>query len=137
MGMDPYLTTSAVGCVVAQRLVRRLCEGCRVPVSVDEGLLREMGFPFGLEEPEDPGRAFFAPGGCEACGGDGYRGRIGIYELMPMDEEIVALSLERSSADGISRAAVRGGMVRMRTDGLLKAARGITPVEEVLRTTVP
>jgi type II secretory ATPase GspE/PulE/Tfp pilus assembly ATPase PilB-like protein len=56
---------------------------------------------------------------------------------MPMDEGIVALSLERSSADEISRAAVRGGMVKMRADGLLKAARGITPVEEVLRTTIP
>ncbi|MDP9424973.1 MAG: hypothetical protein M3P37_02795 [Actinomycetota bacterium] len=77
------------------------------------------------------------PGGYEACEGGGYRGRIGIYELMPMQEEIVALLLERSSADEISRAAVRAGMVKMRADGLLKAARGITPVEEVLRTTVP
>ena len=137
MGVDPYLTTSAVGCVVAQRLVRRLCEGCKVPASVDERLLREMGFPFGLEGPEEFKRAFFAPGGCEACGGEGYRGRIGIYELMPMNEEIVALSLERSSADEISRAAVGEGMVKMRADRLLKAVRGITPVEEVLRTTVP
>ncbi|QIN77955.1 type II secretion system protein GspE [Rubrobacter marinus] len=133
MGVDPYLTTSAVGCVVAQRLVRRLCEACKVPVTADERLLGEMGFPFGSEEGE---RAFFAPKGCEACGGEGYRGRIGIYELMPMNEEIVALSLERQSADEISRAAVRGGMVRMRADGLLKAARGITPIAEVLRTTV-
>ena len=133
MGVDPYLTTSAVGCVVAQRLVRRLCEGCKVPVEVDEVVLRQMGFPFGLEEGK---RTFFAPAGCEACGGEGYRGRIGIYELMPMDEEIVALSLRRSSADELSRTAVRAGMVKMRADGLLKAARGITPIEEVLRTTV-
>ena len=137
MGVDPYLTTNAVGCVVAQRLVRRLCEGCKVPVSVDEALLRSMGFPYTLEDVEHDGHAFFTPGGCEACGGEGYRGRIGIYELMPMDEEIIALSLERSSADEISRAAVRSGMVKMRADGLLKAARGITPIEEVLRTTVP
>ena len=137
MGVDPYLTTSAVGCVVAQRLVRRLCKRCKVPASVDEGTLREMGFPFGSEDPEDGGRAFFSPGGCEECGGEGYRGRTGIYELMPMDEEIIALSLERSSADEISRAAVRAGMVKMRADGLLKAARGITPIQEVLRTTVP
>lgn len=134
MGVDPYLTTSALGCVVAQRLVRRLCEGCKVPVALDDGLLHTIGFPFGMEDGES---TFFAPVGCETCGGEGYRGRIGIYELMPMDEEIVALSLERSSADEISRAAVRRGMVKMRADGLLKAARGITPVEEVLRTTVP
>lgn len=137
LGVDPYLTTSALGCVVAQRLVRRLCEKCKVPIPVDEALLRKMGFPFGLEDNEDNGCDFFAPGGCEACGGEGYRGRVGIYELMPMNEEIVTLSLKRSSADEISRAAVRAGMVKMRADGLLKAARGITPIEEVLRTTVP
>ncbi len=137
MGVDPYLTTNAIGCVVAQRLVRRLCEGCKVPVSVDEALLRSMGFPYELEDVEHDGHTFFIPGGCETCGGEGYRGRIGIYELMPMDEEIIGLSLERSSADEISRAAVRSGMVKMRADGLLKAARGITPIEEVLRTTVP
>ena len=137
MGVDPYLTTSALGCVVAQRLVRRLCERCKAPVSVGERLLREMGFPFECEDAEDGARAFFAPVGCDGCGGDGYRGRIGIYELMPMNQEIVGLSLERSSADEISRAAVRAGMVKMRADGLLKAAKGITPIEEVLRTTVP
>ena len=136
MGVDPYLTTSALGCVVAQRLVRRLCEECKIPVSVSESCLIAMGFPFGLEDAGDGGCAFFAPVGCESCGGKGYRGRIGIYELMPMDEEIVALSLERSSADEISRAAVARGMVKMRADGLLKAARGVTRIEEVLRTTV-
>ncbi len=122
MGVDPYLTTSAVGCVVAQRLVRRLCDDCKTPVQVDEGLLGEIGFPFEWEDPEDGRPGFFAPAGCEACGGDGYRGRIGIYELMPMNGEIVGLPLERSSADEISRAAVRAGMVKMRADGLLKAA---------------
>ena len=136
MGVDPYLTTSALGCVVAQRLVRRLCEGCKVKVFVDETILQEMGFPFGMEDGENGERGFFAAIGCEACGGEGYRGRIGIYELLPMDEKIVALSPERSSADEIPRAAVRASMVRMQADGLLKAARGITPIEEVLRTTV-
>ena len=133
IGVDPYLTTSAVGCVVAQRLVRRLCEGCKVPVSVDEAVLGEMGFPFGLED----GRGFFAPVGCDGCGGDGYKGRIGIYEIMPMNEEIIALSLKRAAADELSSAAARAGMVKMRADGLLKATCGITPIEEVLRVTAP
>ena len=66
----------------------------------------------------------------------GYLGRIGVYEVMPITDEVEALALSRSSADEIGRAAVKGGMVRMRADGLLKAARGITPIEEILRTTV-
>jgi type IV pilus assembly protein PilB len=95
-------------------------------------VLRHVGFPFELWQ-EKP--AFHKPVGCEDCR-DGYLGRIGVYELMPMTEEVESLTLSRSSADEIGRAAVKGGMVRMRADGLLKAACGITSIEEVLRTTV-
>ena len=133
MGIDPFLSTSAVGCVVAQRLLRRLCERCKEPASLSETMLRHIGFPFELFEGERP--ALYRPVGCEECRG-GYLGRTGVYEVMPLTEEVAALALARSSADEIGRAAVKGGMVRMRTDGLLKAARGITPIEEILRTTV-
>ncbi len=132
MAVDPFLSTSAVGCVVAQRLARKLCERCKEPAQVSEAVLRHVGFPFDLLE-GDP--AFHKPVGCESCRG-GYLGRVGIFELLPMTDEIEALALSRSSADEIGRAAVKGGMVRMRADGLLKAARGVTPIEEILRTTV-
>ena len=80
--------------------------------------------------------AFCKPVGCKACGGIGYLGRVGVYELMPMTDEVEALTFSRFSADEIGRAATKGGMVQMRADGLLKAARGVTPIEEILRTTV-
>ncbi len=132
MGIDPFLSTSAVGCVVAQRLLRRLCESCKEPASLSQTMLRHVGFPFELFEGEP---TLYRPVGCEECRG-GYLGRTGVYEVMPLTEEVEALALARSSADEIGRAAVKGGMVRMRSDGLLKAARGITPIEEILRTTV-
>lgn len=134
MGIDPFLTTSAVGCVVAQRLARRLCEKCKEPISVSEAVLRNVGFPFDLWQKEK--MAFHKPVGCEKCRGSGYFGRVGVYELMPVTEEVETLALSRSSADEIGRAAVKAGMTRMRADGLMKAARGATPIEEILRTTV-
>ena len=132
MGIDPFLSTSAVGCAVAQRLVRRLCEGCKEPATLRETMLRHLGFPSDLFEGEP---AFYRPVGCEECRG-GYLGRTGVYEVMPITDEVQTLALGRSSADEIGPAAAEGGMVRMRTDGLIKAARGITPIEEILRTTV-
>lgn len=134
MGIDPFLTTSAIGCVVAQRLARRLCEECKEPVRVSEAVLRNVGFPFDLWQ--DKEMAFHKPAGCEKCRGSGYSGRIGVYELMAVTEEVETLALSRSSADEIGRAATRAGMVRMRADGLTKAARGLTSIEEILRTTV-
>ncbi len=134
MGIDPFLTTSAIGCVVAQRLARRLCEGCKEPISVSEAVLRNVGFPFDLWQDEK--MTFHKPVGCEKCRGSGYFGRVGVYELMPVTEEVETLALSRSSADEIGRAAVKAGMTRMRADGLTKAARGVTPIEEILRTTV-
>jgi type IV pilus assembly protein PilB len=80
--------------------------------------------------------AFHKPVGCEKCRGSGYFGRVGVYELMPVTEKVETLALSRSSADEIGRAAVKAGMTRMRPDGLTKAARGITSIEEILRTTV-
>ncbi len=132
MGIDPFLSTSAIGCIVAQRLARRLCRACKEPARVSETALRHVGFPFELWRGTP---AFHKPVGCENCRG-GYLGRIGVYELMPITEDVETLALSRSSADEIGRAAVKGGMIRMRADGLLKAARGITSIEEILRTTV-
>jgi type IV pilus assembly protein PilB len=135
MGVEPFLTASAVDCVIAQRLARRLCERCMEPVQIEHELLGTLNFPFSLlEDGEEPG--FHRPVGCGRCGGTGYKGRVGIYELMVVNEEVKEMVLRRTSAGEIARAAEQAGMVRLREDGLMKAARGVTTVEEVLRTVV-
>jgi type IV pilus assembly protein PilB len=131
MGVEPYLTSSAVDCVIAQRLVRKLCERCKEPVEIEHEILEGMEFPFGMVQ-ED--LRFHKAVGCRRCGGSGYRGRTGVYELMVITDEIRKLILLRSSSGEISRLAVSQGMVRLRDDGLLKAARGVTTIEEALKT---
>ncbi|HJQ27913.1 MAG TPA: ATPase, T2SS/T4P/T4SS family [Rubrobacter sp.] len=132
MGVEPFLVSSAVDCVIAQRLARRLCERCKRPVEVDEGTLVDVGFPY-----ERYGeREFHEAVGCERCGGTGYRGRTGIYEMMIVDEEIRRLILHGASADAIGLAAQKAGSIPLREDGLMKAALGITTVEEILLTVV-
>jgi type IV pilus assembly protein PilB len=130
MGVEPYLTSSAVDCVIAQRLVRKLCERCRGPVEIEREILEGMEFPFGLVP---DGLHFHKAVGCRRCGGSGYRGRTGIYEVMVVSDQIRKLILLRSSATEISRVAESQGMVRLRDDGLLKAAKGITTIEEALK----
>jgi type IV pilus assembly protein PilB len=134
MGVEPYLTASAVDCVVAQRLARKLCTNCRQPVEIEEEILSSMQFPFDHLSGGEP--RFHKAEGCNRCGGTGYRGRVGLYELMVVSGEITELIARRAPASEIARAAERGGMVRLRDDGLLKAARGVTSIEEVLRTVV-
>lgn len=134
MGVEPFLTASAVDCVIAQRLARRLCVRCKEPVQVDEEVLVGMRFPF-EHAPEDEIR-FHKAVGCHRCGGTGYRGRIGVYELMLVTDRIKEMILRHASTGEIQRAAEEEGMVRLRSDGLLKAAEGVTTIEEVLRTVV-
>lgn len=134
MGVEPFLTSSAVDCVIAQRLARRLCSFCKQPVRIEKDVLSDIEFPF-EHAPED-GLRFYQAVGCERCGGSGYRGRLGIYELMVATAEIRELILRRVSTDEISRVAKDQGMIRLREDGLLKAAQGATTIEEVLRTVV-
>ncbi len=134
MGVEPFLTASAVDCVIAQRLARRLCERCKRPAAVSREALSALRFPF--EHMPEGGARFYEAAGCDRCSGTGYRGRIGIYEMMVLDDEIRDLVLRRVSTDEVSRAAEESGMVRLREDGLIKAAQGITTVEEVLRTVV-
>ncbi len=134
MGVEPFLTASAVDCVIAQRLARRLCERCKRPVEVEEATLEEIGFP--LERFAEVKRDFYEAVGCERCGGTGYRGRIGIYEMMVVDEEIRSLIPRGVSADEIAHVAKKAGMIPLKEDGLVKAGHGITTVEEILLTIV-
>ncbi len=134
MGVEPFLIASAVDCVIAQRLVRRLCESCKRPAQIDDEVIAELGLsPEVLAERE---LRFYESLGCAQCGGTGYRGRTGLYELMVVTDPVKDLILRRASAAEISRIAEEEGMTRLRDDGMLKAASGITTIQEVLRTVV-
>ena len=134
MGVEPFLTSSAVDCVIAQRLGRRLCERCKQPAEIGRGVLEDMDFPFHLVDEDDA--QFFKACGCERCGETGYRGRIGFYEMMVVDDGLKEMVLRRVSTNEVARAAEAAGMIRLREDGLAKASQGLTTIEEVLRTVV-
>ena len=126
MGIEPFLVSSAVDCIVAQRLVRKLCESCKRPQKVSKAVLEEHGLA---------GAEPFEADGCGRCGGSGYRGRVGIYEVMEITEPIRAMVLERASVDDIVAVAVSEGMRRLRDDGLLKVRAGLTSIAEIERIT--
>jgi type IV pilus assembly protein PilB len=130
MDVETFLVASAIDAVVAQRLARKLCERCRVAYQPEQAELEAAGFPEWLW-PEIP--QLFKAQGCPACSNTGYRGRIGLYEVMQMSEEIERLTVERASADAIRNVAVQQGMMTLRDDGLEKARMGITTLDEVAR----
>jgi type IV pilus assembly protein PilB len=129
MGIEPFLVASSIECVVAQRLARTLCSACRVEAEISSETLFENGFG-----ELDAINAYEAKG-CRRCGGTGYKGRIGLYETMPMTDEIRALALERGSASALAETARAQGMTRLREDGLDKVRGGLTTVPEVVRVT--
>jgi type IV pilus assembly protein PilB len=130
MGVETYLVASAIDCVVAQRLARRLCPRCREAYRPDAKELNEAGFP---EAAWDSVSEVFRPVGCANCSKTGYRGRQGLYEVMPISEEIERLTVERASTEEIRRSARRDGMMTLREDGLEKVKAGVTSIQEVLR----
>jgi type IV pilus assembly protein PilB len=130
MDVETFLVASAIDAVVAQRLARKLCERCRAVYRPEQPELQAAGYPEWLW-PEVT--ELFKAQGCAACANTGYRGRIGLYEVMQMSEEIERLTVERSSADAIRAVAVQQGMMTLREDGLEKARMGITSLDEVAR----
>jgi type IV pilus assembly protein PilB len=126
MGIEPFLVSSAVDCIVAQRLVRMLCKHCKRPQNVSEAVLAEHGLA---------GAEPFEPVGCSRCAASGYRGRLALYEVMSVSEPIRALILERSSVDRMVEVALSEGMLRLRDDGLQKVREGTTSIAEVERMT--
>ncbi len=126
MGIEPFLISSAIDCIVAQRLVRMLCPHCKQPSKAPEALLAEYGL-YGSEA--------YEPVGCSRCASSGYRGRIGIYEVMSVTEEVRALVLSRASVDEIAAAAEAQGMRRLRDDGIAKVRAGQTSIAEIERMT--
>ncbi|HEY3208769.1 MAG TPA: ATPase, T2SS/T4P/T4SS family [Actinomycetota bacterium] len=130
MGVETYLVASAIDCVVAQRLARKLCPKCREGYRPNQSELEQAGFP---EFMWDDVKELFRPVGCTACSKTGFRGRLGMYEVMNMSEEIERLVVERAPSEEIRRSARRDGMITLREDGLEKVRLGITSVQEVLR----
>ena len=128
MGIEPFLAASSIVGIIAQRLVRQICPHCRESYRPSPNLLADAGLP-------DDGALYYRGHGCERCMGLGYRGRSGIYELLPVDEETRELLLARKDAATIKGAAQRKGMKSLRDAGLAKAAAGETTLEEVLRVT--
>ncbi|HTC73683.1 MAG TPA: ATPase, T2SS/T4P/T4SS family, partial [Solirubrobacteraceae bacterium] len=126
MGIEPFLVSSAVDCIVAQRLVRMLCKHCKRVQKVPESVLAEHGLA-GTEPLEAVG--------CSRCGATGYRGRVALYEVMTVSEPIRALILERASVDAMVEVALAEGMLRLRDDGLQKVREGVTSIAEVERMT--
>jgi type II secretory ATPase GspE/PulE/Tfp pilus assembly ATPase PilB-like protein len=126
MGIEPFLVASSLSGVLAQRLIRLNCPDCTAPYTPEPVMLRH----FGIEE--DGGR-FFAGKGCEACQGIGFRGRASLGELLSVSQELAEFVLTRPTTAQLHKVAVAQGMETLATDGLKKARKGITTVEELVR----
>lgn len=132
MGVEPFLVASAVNCIVAQRLSRRLCANCKREIEPPAEALRDLGVKM-----EDIGTfTVYETQGCSACSNTGYKGRVALYEVMPITDEIKELVLAGASAMELKREAVRLGMDTLRTAGINKLKEGVTTINEVVRSTM-
>ncbi len=130
MGVEPFLVTSCVKCVLAQRLVRKICEKCRQPVQLPDAALEEIGIR--------PGTTFYQGEGCRDCNGTGYKGRMGIFEVLTLDDNLAKMVIERKSSEEIKQYAIKHmGLATLRRDGLEKALAGLTTVEQVVSVSQP
>jgi type IV pilus assembly protein PilB len=133
MGVEPFLVSSSLNLVVAQRLARKVCPNCREEVETTREQLEKLGpIPKDLSDPI----ALSKGTGCDACSNTGYKGRIAMYEVMTMQDSLKELVLQGASAMEIKREAVQGGMKTLRASGINKLLEGTTTIEEVLKTTV-
>ncbi|UCG53729.1 MAG: type IV-A pilus assembly ATPase PilB [Candidatus Latescibacterota bacterium] len=130
MGIEPFLVSSSVIMIIAQRLVRKLCEKCKQPIRLHEETLRELG----IEESPDE-LTLFEARGCIDCNETGYAGRLGLYEVMAISNSIRDLIIERRPSSDVKQRAIDEGMLTLRADGLEKFKRGTTSLEEILRET--
>ena len=132
MGIEPFLVSSSVEGIVAQRLIRRLCKKCRRPVNLDQEFLKEHGFPIEKLAPINP---IYEAVGCDECRGTGYKGRSAIFEIMPITDEVRPLVVANATASSIKQAALNAGMKTLRQDGWDKVLQGVTTVDEIIRVT--
>jgi type IV pilus assembly protein PilB len=131
MGLEPFNVASALNCITAQRLVRRICSNCRAEATYMPEVLRAAR----ITEEQAASMTFFRGEGCDACNGSGYSGRQGLYEVLPMTPDLRRMILEGESADELNRTAVEQGMITLREDGLVKVRKGITTLDEVIKET--
>jgi type IV pilus assembly protein PilB len=129
MDIEPFLVGSALDCIVAQRLARKLCDKCKAPYQPSFEELQALRFA----EPGDPQPTLHKPVGCTSCSNTGYRGRIALHEVMPVTEDIERLAVARASSAEIARLAIEQGMSTLRQDGWAKAVMGLTSIDEILR----
>ncbi len=131
MGVEPYLVSSSIDSILAQRLARRICERCKVSKEISGDLVSQMGF-----DPDAGPLTIYDAVGCKVCTDTGYRGRLSINEILLMSEEIQHLAVERRPSDEIKKVAVEQGMKTLRDDGMDKVRLGLTTLEEVMRVVV-
>ena len=132
MGIEPFLVASSVEGIVAQRLVRGLCKACRQPVELSEAFLKEHNFPIERLAAEGP---IYEAVGCDECRGNGYKGRTGIFEILPVNDDVRPLIIAHASASDIKSQALKHGMRTLRDDGWDKVLAGVTTIDEILRVT--
>ena len=132
MGIEPFLVASSVNLIAAQRLVRKICTSCKEPIEVPEQALLDVGFT----DKEIKSLKLFRGKGCERCGGTGYKGRIGLFEVMEVDETVRELILSGGSANELRQQSTENGMLGLRESGLQKINEGVTTIEEVIRETI-
>ena len=132
MGIEPFLVASSVNLIAAQRLVRRICTSCKDPIEVPDQALIDVGYPAA----EVKSIKLVRVKGCERCYGTGLKGRVALYEVMDVDEDVRELILSGGSANELRLQALENGMISLRESGLQKIREGITTVEEVIRETI-
>jgi len=132
MGIEPFLISSAVLLILAQRLIRKICMECREPIKVHPQLLIDLG----VSPDEVKTFPVYKGKGCSICNNTGYKGRVGLYEVMAIKEEIKELILSRASTSEVKKEAMRLGMKTLRQSGIVKIREGLTTIEEVLRSTM-
>jgi type IV pilus assembly protein PilB len=131
MGLEPFNVASALNCITAQRLVRRICSNCRAEAAYTPEILRAAR----ITEEQAASMTFFRGEGCDACNGSGYSGRQGLYEVMRMTPDLRRMILQGESTDELNRTAIEQGMITLRGDGLVKVRKGITTLDEVIKET--
>jgi len=132
MGIEPFLVASSVNLIAAQRLVRRICTSCKEPIEVPDQALIDVGIP----PQEVKSVKLFRGKGCERCNGTGFKGRVALFEVMDVDEEMRELILSGGSANELRQQAMEDGMIGLRQSGLQKIREGVTTMEEVIRETI-
>ena len=133
MHAEPYLLASSITAIVAQRVVRKIHDECKIEYPPEAKIIEEMKVALGTLWPKERGKVLYKGKGCAGCGNSGYYGRMGIFEVLPITEKVSRLVLERATSDDINKLARSEGMISMKQDGYLKVLDGTTTVEEVLR----